>query len=86
MNPTLALIDSNVAAYTPTVLAGIQAAEALGVTSTGPEKAAAVVSSVSQSLESSPNANVAGIAALVNLAVQIANMLGAFKHKAKATA
>jgi len=83
MNPIIAAIDQQAANYTPAVIAAIQAAEALGVTATGTQKATAVVTAVSQTLEGSANPNVAGIAALVNLSVMIANLLGVFKHKAQ---
>ncbi len=81
MNPTLAAIDQQTLKYTPAVIAGILAAEQLGAGSTGAEKASAVVGAVSASLAGSSNPNVAGIAALVNLGVFIANHLGVFKHK-----
>ena len=72
-------------AYVPAVLAGVQAAETVDG-ATGASKAEAVIAGVlagSQALSGAPNANVANIAALVNLTVSILNALGAFRHKAK---
>lgn len=84
MNSTIASIDTNAAAYAPAVIASIQAAEAFAPTgTTGAQKFSAVMAGLgagSAALESSPNQNVAGIAALVNLGVMIANLLGAFRH------
>lgn len=83
----IAGITVQTAMYTPSVIAGIQVAEAASMadpTITGTQKAAAVIAGVSQSLEGSPNVNVASIAALVNLSVNIATALGLFSHKAKA--
>lgn len=69
--------------YIPTVVAGVQAAEALGPTATGAEKLNAVLQATSQQLAGSANPNVSAIAGLVNLTVLIANLLGAFKHAPK---
>ncbi len=83
---TIQAINNDTIAYAPAVIAGIQAAEATGsiTGATGPQKAQAVIDGVlagSQALENSKNANVAGIAALVDLFVSIFNSLGVFKHK-----
>ncbi len=81
INPIIAAIDEDTLTYAPTVANAVVAAEALGPQATGLQKFAAAVTTVSQSLTVSQNPNVAGIAALVNLAVQFANLFGAFKHK-----
>ncbi len=87
MNPILAKIDAGALTYTPAVLAAIQAAEALAPAgTTGPTKFNVVMTALgagSQALESAPNANVAGIAALVNLGVMIGNLFGGLFHKSK---
>lgn len=80
--PIVTQITSGTIAYAPAVLAGIQAAELSSASSE--TKQQAVVNAVlagSQALEGAPNANVAGVAALVNLFVSIANATGLFSHK-----
>lgn len=84
INPTIAAITNGTLTYTPAVIAGVQAAEASSAD--GATKQEAVVNAIlagSQAVESVPNPNVAGIAALVNLTISILNALGLFKHKAK---
>ena len=87
MNPTISAITSQTMAYAPAVLAGVQAAEQSNAS--GATKKQAVVNAVmagSQLLTSSPNANVAGIAALVDMFVSILNATGMFAHKTSGTA
>ncbi len=79
----LSKILANEVAYAPTVASAVLIAESIAPDATGPEKASAVISAASQALATGPNANVANIAASVNLAVALANLLGIFKHKAK---
>lgn len=82
--PIVTAITTQTLAYAPAVLAGIQVAEQSNAS--GATKQQAVINAVlagSQSLESAPNPNVAGIAALVNLFVAILNATGALNHKAK---
>lgn len=84
INPTLAAITTDVSAYAPAVLAGVQAAELSNAP--GTSKLQAVVNGVlgtTGALETSANPNVAGVAALANLFVGILNALGVFTHKAK---
>ena len=81
-SPIITQITTQTLAYAPAVLAGIQVAEQS--TASGASKQQAVVNAVlagSGALEAAPNANVAGIAALVNLFVSIFNSLGLFNHK-----
>lgn len=85
LNPTVAAISSNVTAYTPAVIAGVQAAEVSG--QQGASKLQTVVNAVlgtAGALEQSSNPNVAAISALVNLVVSIFNSTGIFSHKSAA--
>jgi len=82
MRTTIAAIDNSVIAYTPAVIAGVQAAEASSAS--GGTKLQAVVNGVlgtTGALESNPNPNVAAVSALVNLFVSIFNATGLFGHK-----
>jgi len=87
LNPTIAAITTDTVMFTPTVVAAVQTAEALGANATGAEKASAAISAASAALasQSGVNPNVQAIAALVNLSVNIANLLGVFRHKANTT-
>lgn len=80
---TVNAITANEIAYAPAVLAGVQVAETSSAS--GASKAQAVINGIisgSLALESAPQPSVAGIAALVNLTVNILNALGIFSHKA----
>lgn len=84
---TVTNITTQVASFTPAVLAAVQAAESVPGAS-GPDKQRAVVQAVlvgveigSQALESHPNPVVASVALLVNLVVSVLNSLGVFKRK-----
>lgn len=82
LNPTISAITQDTASFAPAVLAGVQAAQLANVD--GGTKQEAVVNAVlgtTGALESNSNPNVAGIAALANLFVNIFNTLGVFKHK-----
>jgi hypothetical protein len=87
---TTAAINKQTLAYLPAAIAGIQAAEVLAPEgTTGEQKFNAVMEGIgatSAALEGSPNVTVASVAALVNLGVLIAHLIGAFRHKAQATA
>ena len=84
---TVTTINHETAAAMPAVLAAVQAVEALAPEgTTGPQKASAAISAASQTLAGSSNATVANVATLVNMAVLIANLIGAFKHKPAAPA
>ena len=76
---TVTNINNQTAAAMPSVVAAIQAVEALAPDgTTGAEKASAAVA---QTLIGSSNATVANVAGLVNIAVFIANLLGVFRRK-----
>lgn len=82
LNPTIAAITTQTVAYTPAVLAAVQAAELSNAN--GTTKLQSVVTGVlgaTQVLEAAPNPNVAAVAALTNLVVGILNSLGVFNHK-----
>jgi hypothetical protein len=92
---TTGAITTQTLIYLPSVLAGVQAAEAAsemvvasgGQPIPGSTKLGAVLAGVqagSQVAAGSPNPDVAAIAALVNLTVSILNALGLFKKKTPA--
>lgn len=84
INPTIVAIDQSVLSYAPAAIVAVQAAEITNAS--GATKLQSTVSTIlagSQALESAPNPNVAGIAALVNLVVSIFNATGMFNHKTK---
>ena len=80
----IADIDRETLTYAPAVAVAVQSAEANG--GTGLQKFVYALGSVSQAYEGAPNANVAGIATLVNLGVLFANLFGAFSHASVAAA
>lgn len=74
-------ITNQIVAYTPAVIAGVQAAEVTGVS--GASKLQAVIAGIqegSQIAEGIPVPAVSAIAGLVNLVVSIFNAVGLFKH------
>jgi hypothetical protein len=82
MNPTIAAVNAQTLTYVPAVLAGVQAAEQSA--GNGASKKQAVVNAIligARAAEATPNPNVAGIAALVDLVVSILNSTGVFSHK-----
>lgn len=84
---TVNSINQLAAANMPAVVAAVQAVESMAPEGTiGAQKAVVAVQAITQTLAGSPNANVAGVASLVNMAVLIANLLGAFRHKSSASA
>jgi hypothetical protein len=83
VSTTVNNINTQTLAYLPSVIAGIQAAEAAAPEAPGASKLDAVLAGIgagSLALAGTPNANVASIAALVNMSVMIFHLLGAFKH------
>ena len=82
---TILGITQQEAAYTPAVIAAVQAAEASGAA--GATKKQAVIDAIiagSRQAESVSNPNVAAIAAMVDLTVSIFNITGLFSRKPKA--
>lgn len=78
----ITVIDTQILAYLPAVIAGTQAAEQS--TASGAAKLQAVVNGIlaGSAIEAgSPNVNVAAVASLVNLVVSIFNATGVFSHK-----
>jgi len=89
---TLAQVDASVLTYLPAIVATVQTAEAVASTlpteqkPTGIDKFNAVmtlVGSGAAAVATTPGAsvNVVGIAVLVEIAVQMCKLLGAFAHK-----
>ena len=85
---TINQINVQTLTYLPAVIAGVHAAEVFAPEgATGQQKLEAVLAGISAGsaeLANSPNQTVAEIAILANLTVSIANIFGAFKHKAPA--
>ena len=80
---TVNQIDTAAATYAPAILGGVIAVEQAAKGLPGQTKADLVVNTIlagSQAAEGVPIPAVAGIAALVNLFVQILNAAGLFKH------
>lgn len=83
---TVNTITSDVASFTPAVLAGVQAAEQS--TASGADKKQAVLNAIQAgSAEGTKIAipQVAAISGLIDLVVSIFNALGVFSHKTPAT-
>jgi hypothetical protein len=82
----LSAITMQMASWMPAVVATVTAIESLAPNATGPQKASMGVTALSQSLGASSNPQIAGIGALINLAVLLANLGGTFVHKTASAA